>query len=71
MSSVAELTVRSGLGAIPHATGVVFRVWAPFADAVSVLGTFNDWNPSTDPCQKDEHGNWYLLIFTMLMTLTK
>lgn len=60
MSAVAERTVHLGMGAIPHASGVAFRVWAPFASAVSVVGTFNDWNPSADPCQKEEHGNWYV-----------
>ncbi|MDX1925878.1 MAG: hypothetical protein SFV81_05140 [Pirellulaceae bacterium] len=45
MSAIAELT-HSGMGAIPHSSGVAFRVWAPFANAVSVVGTFNDWDPS-------------------------
>ena len=35
--------VHAGMGAIPHEKGVAFRVWAPHADAVSVVGTFNDW----------------------------
>lgn len=34
--------VHSGMGALPHGDGVAFRVWAPRADAVSVIGTFND-----------------------------
>ncbi len=59
MSAVVEPTVHLGMGAIPHAEGVAFRVWAPFADSVSIVGTFNDWNPSIDVCRKDEHGNWY------------
>ncbi|RYY19274.1 MAG: hypothetical protein EOO36_06150, partial [Cytophagaceae bacterium] len=36
--------VREGFGALPHAGGTTFRVWAPAATAVSVIGTFNDWN---------------------------
>ena len=32
------------MGALPHSEGVTFRVWAPHAEAVSVSGTFNDWD---------------------------
>ena len=32
------------MGALPHSGGVTFRVWAPHAEAVSVSGTFNDWD---------------------------
>ena len=67
MSSIAEHAERiihSGLGAIPHSSGVAFRVWAPFATAVSVVGTFNDWDASNDPCERDENGNWYVDIAT-------
>ncbi|MEE4275845.1 MAG: hypothetical protein V2J16_08295, partial [Thermoleophilia bacterium] len=34
---------RPGMGAIPHAGGTSFRVWAPHAAAVFVTGTFDDW----------------------------
>ncbi len=47
------------MGAIPHAHGVAFRVWAPHALRVSVVGSFNDWNGSTHPMQSEEHGHWY------------
>ena len=36
------------LGAHPDEGGVVFRVWAPQATAVSVIGEFNAWQPGVD-----------------------
>ena len=36
------------LGAHPDEGGVVFRVWAPQATAVSVIGEFNAWQPGID-----------------------
>ncbi len=49
----------SGMGAIPHEAGVAFRVWAPHADAVSVVGSFNDWNNISHPMEAEEKGHWY------------
>ncbi|TGE15848.1 DUF3459 domain-containing protein [Hymenobacter elongatus] len=46
------------MGAIPHAAGTTFRVWAPHADAVSVVGPFNDWNSTTHPLTHEADGYW-------------
>lgn len=51
-----------GMGAIPHEDGVAFRVWAPNAQQVSVIGAFNDWEPGVDACCQEEHGYWYINI---------
>jgi hypothetical protein len=34
MSTIASGKVRAGMGALPHESGVAFRVWASHADAV-------------------------------------
>ena len=41
----------------------VFRVWAPNADAVSVVGDFNGWDPSAAPMTRvTERGVWEIRI---------
>jgi len=50
--------VREGFGALPHPKGTTFRVWAPAASAVSVAGTFNDWDHQANPLQAEGDGNW-------------
>ncbi|WP_042350213.1 1,4-alpha-glucan branching protein GlgB [Bacillus massiliigorillae] len=43
--------------------GFVFRVWAPNAAAVSVVGDFNEWNHKTHPMKREtEEGIWELFI---------
>lgn len=54
-----EIIPLPGMGAIPHANGVAFRVWAPNAQKVSVIGSFNDWQADTDACIHEENGFWY------------
>ncbi len=46
------------LGATVHRHGVTFRVWAPFAEGVAVIGSFNDWQPAV--MQREEYGYWFL-----------
>ena len=52
----------SGMGAIPSAKGVAFRVWAPNAEKVYVIGSFNDWNETSAPLVREQNGNWSIII---------
>lgn len=60
MSISLSEKVYSGMGAIPHECGVAFRVWAPHADAVYVVGSFDNWLADAHPMAKENHGYWYL-----------
>ncbi|MFI3226118.1 MAG: 1,4-alpha-glucan branching protein GlgB [Clostridia bacterium] len=43
--------------------GYIFRVFAPNAKSVSVVGDFNDWNRQKSPMQKiTDNGIWELII---------
>ena len=52
------------MGATPHEAGIAFRVWAPHADAVYVVGSFNDWANDTHPMEQEGGGYWYADIST-------
>ena len=39
--------------------GFSFRVWAPRARRIYVVGDFNFWNTREIPMEKDAHGSWY------------
>lgn len=43
-------------------SGVMFRVWAPNAIRVSVVGEFNNWNGKANPMIKDEASGVYSLF---------
>jgi len=49
---------RPGMGAVPHADGVTFRVWAPHADQVFVSGDFNRWSTWRAPLAHEANGYW-------------
>ena len=55
------MTGQSGLrrlGTTLEVDGVTFCVWAPHAEHVSVVGTFNNWNGDADPMTSDGAGYW-------------
>jgi 1,4-alpha-glucan branching enzyme len=63
--STETLSVEfAGMGAMPHADGVAFRVWAPHADAVYVMGSFNNFQPDSHPMIPEMDGFWFANIST-------
>lgn len=49
---------KQDIGAVLHDSGASFRVWAPFATSVAVIGTFNNWS-KTD-MQSEGDGYWFV-----------
>lgn len=47
----------SGMGAILHDKGTFFRVWAPHAKQVFIMGDFNNWTPTE--YELEHEGNGY------------
>jgi 1,4-alpha-glucan branching enzyme len=45
-------------GATPFRDGCTFVVWAPHADDVSVVGSFNEWSKDAHPLAKQTNGFW-------------
>ena len=60
MNRTGDISAKKhpGMGAIPHAKEVTFRVWAPHAEKVYVTGTFNDWSKVSTPLAGEENGYW-------------
>lgn len=56
------MTTHEAAGASVTETGVLFRVWAPFASAVFVMGDFNNWDRFSVPLTKDDTGHWHTEI---------
>ena len=54
--------VIHGMGPIALERGTAFRVWAPNADSVSVIGDFNNWQSDANPMTREDGGCWYALI---------
>ena len=57
-ASPAPRPTQPGMGAVPHADGTTFRVWAPHAEQVTVIGTFNDWDAGKNPLAAEGNGYW-------------
>ncbi len=58
-SVAVDEKIVEGMGAILHEKGVAFRVWAPHAEKVSVIGDFNQWNERSNPLESEGTGYWY------------
>ncbi len=50
------------MGAVVLESGVSFRVWAPNAQFVSVVGTFNNWDELANPLEQSDDGKWSLIV---------
>jgi 1,4-alpha-glucan branching enzyme len=55
---VVEEPGPQGMGPTVTADGVAFRIWAPHATQVAVVGVFNNWDGLANPMQSDQQGNW-------------
>ena len=49
-------------GAHLEANGVRFRVYAPNAKNISVIGTFNNWDDQASKMKKDKRGIWECFV---------
>ena len=41
---------------------ITFKYYAPEAEEVFVVGTFNGWSSEANPLKKDKDGNWSTLV---------
>ena len=60
LSSTA--TSLTTIGAILDAAGTTFRVWAPFASSVAVVGDFNRWSDAANPLTRETNGYWFTKV---------
>ncbi len=50
------------MGCHPAGDGFRFRVWAPNARSVSLVGDFNFWNRKANPMTRDDFGIWSVTV---------
>ena len=50
------------LGCWPTKNGISFRVWAPHAKGVSVIGSFNKWDSKQNPMDRDTEDCWMTTV---------
>ena len=53
-----DIKKSKGMGAVPSEGVTTFRVWAPHADSVHVIGSFNDWEKGSVVLELEENGYW-------------
>lgn len=54
----SKIEASHGMGAVVEAGTTTFRVWAPHANKVYVIGDFNQWNKNDFPLEREENGYW-------------
>lgn len=50
------------MGCVINKEGATFKLWAPHAEQVSVVGDFNDWDASAHPMTPADEGIWHTFI---------
>ena len=58
-NSGSHVDLATILGAHPTPEGVSFAVWAPNADRVDVIGSWNEWSGSDGGLSPDDSGIWH------------
>ncbi len=54
--------VLNGMGAIVGPDGVTFRVWAPNANKVCLMGSFNEWDDTSLLLNQEGDGYWAIHV---------
>ncbi|MEX2567840.1 MAG: alpha-amylase family glycosyl hydrolase [Cyclobacteriaceae bacterium] len=62
LSSFADGHKYLGINFDSKKQGWVYREWAPEADALSLIGDFNNWDRSAHPLEKDQWGVWEIFL---------
>ena len=57
-----ELNAYTFFGAHPDKNGTEFKVYAPNAKEIAVIGDFNSWDGKADPMTKDDNGIWSAVV---------
>ncbi|HBO33126.1 MAG TPA: 1,4-alpha-glucan branching protein, partial [Anaerolineaceae bacterium] len=48
------------MGSIVYDGGAAFRVWAPHAETVGIVGDFNQWTEDSHSLEQEGNGYWYV-----------
>ena len=54
----STIVKSAGMGAMHREGSTTFRVWAPNADKVFVIGDFNEWKEDNFELEHEENGYW-------------
>ncbi|MGA1791222.1 MAG: isoamylase early set domain-containing protein [bacterium] len=49
-------------GPVPVSSGILFRLFYPDAEEISIAGSFNNWDPINHLLSKNPEGLWRIVI---------